>query len=394
MHIRASSRKYKKEKMYLGIKEENGRFITGQEKSKDRPDGLTQQEIMNPDLIPNEKRKKYSFVITPDTYISIHDGQKIALEGENQEDDALWGLLKLQPNVAINKAEHNPAKHDWYIEDPIKNEEVKRKVRSFKHKATTMVDEATTSRQTTFLIYASNEFGRVSHNPRNMTPDRIYNTAYDIAEEYPEKTIEFFENKNTSIKKKTAVLELISYEIITKRNDQYFDGPSYMGSNLKELLDYLEHPEHAATRDKLFKMLNKKKTGSKDFSLTQEESESSEAAQYIKEAKIAFADDNIDKAQTLINEAKTKKMNPEVRKDFENIFQKIFEKSTMKDTADLSEDFGKANGTTDEQINQAVPNIEMTKSEIIEILRSKPNLKGWDTNMSKQKLVDFYHDNN
>ena len=401
--IRASSRKYKKEKQYLGIREENGKYITGQEKNPDNPDGLSQEEMKNPDLIPPEKRKKYPRVITPNTYLTIYDGQKLMPEGTDPEEDAIWGLIRLQPNIALSKESHNPSVHDWYIEDPIKNEEIKHKKRRIKNKATSYIDEVSTSRLTTFLIYASNVLDRVTSAPQNMSANRIYNVAYDIAEQHPSETVKFFENKDEAVKRKTSVLELITYGIIEKKGNYYYDGPTYLGSNINELLDYLNDPEHAATRDKFFKQLHKKKTGSKDYNLTQEEAESTEAIQLIKDAKIAFADDDIDKATELLNKAKTKKMNDQTRKEYESFYVKVFNYSTKKDTDEMKMDF---NGTSsyshgefssdqnglainDEDVVPKTPNTSMSIEEIRSFLRSN-KIKGWTKNMSKEELIELY----
>jgi hypothetical protein len=395
--IRASSRKYKKEKLYLGIREDNGKFITGQEKSHENPDGLTQEEMKNPDLIPPEKRKKYPRVITPNTYLTIYDGQKLMPEGTDLEEDALWGLIKLQPNIALSKAEHNPSIHDWYIEDPVKNEEIKHKKRRIKNKATSYIDDVSTSRLTTFLIYASNVLDRITAAPQNMSANRIYNVAYDIAEEFPAETVKFFENKDEEIKRKTSILELITYGIVEKRGNYFYDGPTYLGSNINELLDYLDNSEHAATRDKFFKQLHKKKTGSKDYNLTQEEAESTEANQLIKDAKIAYADENIEKATELLNKVKTKRMNDQTHKEFESFYKKVFDYSILKDTNDMSVSFDGTSSmsdsniemNTDDEVVSKVPNTSMSIEEIRSFLRSN-KIKGWTKNMSKEELIQLF----
>ena len=383
--VRAHSRKYKNGRQYLGIVEDNGRFITGQEKSKDNPDGLTQEEMKNPDLIPAEKRKKYPRVITPDTYLAIHDGQKLDPEGEDSETDAIWGLIKLQPNIALTKEKLNPSIHDWYIEDPRNDEAVKQKRRRIKNKATTYVDKVSTAELTTFLIYASNELNRITSPPQNMNPDRIYNVSYDIAEEYPQETVKFFENKDESMKKKIAVLELITYNIVTKQNNQFFDGPTYLGSNIKELTDFIEDPKHAATKDKFFKQLHKAKTGSEDYSLTKEEVESTEASQLIKNAKVKYADNEVEKAAELLNQAKQLKMNSETKKDYDAIFKKVFDSSSQNVSDDLKTSFDKKGSENfDSTSNLEDKDIE----EIRSLLRSK-KIKGWTKNMSKQELINL-----
>jgi len=395
--IRASSRKYKKEKQYLGIREDNGKFITGQEKSHENPDGLTQEEMKNPDLIPPEKRKKYPRVITPNTYLTIYDGQKLMPEGTDLDEDALWGLIKLQPNIALSKAEHNPSVHDWYIEDPVKNEEIKHKKRRIKNKATSYIDDVSTSRLTTFLIYASNVLDRITAAPQNMSANRIYNVAYDIAEEFPVETVKFFENKDEEMKRKTSILELITYGIVEKRGNYFYDGPTYLGSNINELLDYLDNSEHAATRDKFFKQLHKKKTGSKDYNLTQEEAESTEANQLIKDAKIAYADEDIEKATELLNKVKTKRMNDQTHKEFEIFYKKVFDYSTLKDTNDMSVRFdgtssmsdSKTVMNTDDEVVSKIPNTSMSIEEIRSFLRSN-KIKGWTKNMSKEELIQLF----
>lgn len=411
--IRASARKYKKSSQFLGIKNRGGKYFTGQEQSSERPNGLTQQEIKNPDIIPIEKRKNFPQVITPDTYISIFDGQTLQEEGVSKDDDVIWGLLKLQPNVALNKRDLNPANHDWYIENPEVEAKSKAKERRKKNRALKYVDEAAISKQQTFLVFVSSEHGKVNVNPRILSPDRIYTEAVDAAEEYPESAVAFFEGKDPLIKKKVGILELMSYEIIKERNNAYYDGSTFLGTNLTEVGNFLDAPENAPTRDKLFKLLSKAKNGGKDYKRSQKELDSIQAGEIIDRAKIAYADDEYQKAKDLLNKINGYELDDATQQKFDNLNKKVLEAMTSNDDIPNYDKLGSLdinhnsttispayNTGTDsdanfDDIEEKTTNEsweDMSLEEIRSFLRSK-KISGWKKTMSKMELIEHYENN-
>lgn len=373
----ALTTKAKETGMLISPPHKNGFYLTGQHANENNPNGLTQEEIKNPDKIRPERFNEFGYVISVDTYMRITNNQKINPEG-NASERAIWGLIQYQPHIAKSRSEVNPSKHDFYIDDPVQREDDKYKQYKKKKKATDLVDDAGLERQKTLLIYASSQQEGLVADPRNMSPSQIYNRAMEIAETSTDIVTKFFDNKDQDVQAEIAMLELVTYDIISKDSKGFWDGKNFLGENIKQVTDFLNDPIHAATRDRLFKGLSNKKNNSYTSSTKTSNERDYEAEEYLKSAKIAFAEGDIDKALSYIGNGQTIEMSKSLNKKFDEFHNKILN-STTKNAAATSEQ-------KDVNLN------EMSAEEIKSYFR-KNKITGWKNNMNKDELIEVFTSN-
>lgn len=368
-----TKKKYKVNGQRLFIPVKNGQFITGQERSEKRPNGLTQQEIKNPDLIPAERRP--ALVITPDNAYSLKISNNMNLDEQTPYMEAIRGLIELQQNIAPSKEEYNPAVHDWFIFD--KSKEAKSKQVKFKNtkRAWDLVEDSAIARQKTLLLYANTRVDGHALYPDTMSVDDIYNAAVSLAQKEPDLVVEFF-SKDKKVQQEVAILELIHNNVISSRNGHYYDGQNYLGSNNKEVIDYFNNPQNASTRDRLFKKLSVKKSGSMENGQTQQDLDSIAAASMLEQAKVRFVDEEYQEALDIIKDAQSKMINQDMREQLDKWKQKIL--------ATISGEM-----TNPAAKNDSVDLQEMNEEGIRTFFR-KTGVKGWNNKMTKKELIDYY----
>lgn len=367
MILITEKKKYKEAGQRLGIPGKNGMFLTGQHKSKENPNGLSQQEIKNPDIIPPERRPAY--VITPDTYLKITHMR--SLDDDDPETEAIRGLLPFQSNIAMSKKEYNPALHDWYIANPVKDEEEKSSKLKATKRAWDKVQSSSETKQKTLLLFANTRISGHSIQPKALNADNVYNLCVDLAQQHPGVVNEFFDTKNNQVQAEISILELIHYGILRQHQMHYYDGNNFVGRNAKEVLDYLNDPKNVGTKDRLFKILNQKKTGSIDNAAREIEVESFAAESLLQEAKASYVDENYDDSLSKVKKAISLNLDDETREKVESFRLKVLEAITgnkEKNALDLQ---------------------NMSESAIKTFFK-KSGIRGWKQDMTKEELIKVY----
>jgi hypothetical protein len=299
------------------------------------------------------------------------------LDEETPSMDAINCLIPFQPNIAKSEQEYNPAIHDWFIYD--KDIEVKSKSKNFKvsKQAWDFVEDATTSRKKTLLLYANTRVSGYTVYPETMSEEEIYNSAVELANKHSELVVEFF-TADKGVQQEVAILELIHNSVITQRNGHYYDDNNYLGSNNKEVIDYLNNPANASTRDRLFKKLRMKKSNGLDNSQTQKDIDTMAAENMLDQAKVRFVDGQYQESLDIIKEAKSKMISGEMMEKLEKWKIKVLKALTGDDGEKSAMD-------NDTEIDLK----EMDVSEIHSYFR-KQGIKGWNQKMTKQELIDHY----
>lgn len=238
-------------------------YVTGQHFIPGAKEGLTKDEIEDPNKISAAKSKKYPFVIQANYIYNIRHMQSLDLStdesGEyiNAKDKAMYDFYKLQTVVAESKSKFIPdSEHIFYLEDLEleAQEEITTVDRWYEAMSKVKTNTSLTVMYDLALFlnhYIKNFYLDPDKTPKMLLEKRIY----DACKTNPDDVLRFFED---GAEETLFILKLARYGIIRRSNSAYYDGEKYLGSQISEVITLLHKKEGEEFKEKWGRLLLQK----------------------------------------------------------------------------------------------------------------------------------------
>lgn len=258
VRLRGISKIAKEEGLFAtAIKLGDNNYVTGQSiipGDKKTSENLTLDEMTGKTPLSEEKMKKFSFIISPTTIYKFNDGH--AFDTKTAEGNAMLDFIKITSSnsVANSKSQVIRGKHSFYLEDKVKESEVKiSKLKTIVKAGNLLAD---LSKNDTLLLA---DYFYTYENDSNCGRDKAFGiiegVLSDYAQKSPSKIINALkpENKNW-----LRVSNIVMSGILTKRNGEYFEGNTYIASNFESLVEqYNSNTDKSSRWDKKLSVKDK-----------------------------------------------------------------------------------------------------------------------------------------
>lgn len=205
--------------------------------------------------LSQHEKDDMAYVITPETYVQIHDGKVLNLE--NPIDNDNWKWMQKHPYVVMDRRKATSSRDArFYIE----NKEAEAKELISKDKLITDAKTAMYNASSEMLNVVAKAFGHPS--PEGFSSEEIYRFLIDIIQDTPQAVIDSFSpEKRAETNVRSLFTDLQRYKIIIKSRGSYYFGGEHgihLGRSEEELVDFLLDDDNKSTVDAMTAQLNEK----------------------------------------------------------------------------------------------------------------------------------------
>jgi hypothetical protein len=309
VRIVATDARYRKE-TYPAIpifSDKLGTYLTGQHIIPTDPStkgNLTVKEMLGEMKLSEVKLKKFPYLIVPEIRVPILHMRNFDLsqkeDGEyiNPKDKAEFDFIKIQPVVASSKDIMN-GDHYFYIENKVAEAEIRVTNRTLRYKAEKLILEKhniNNYRQIAMLLnYKIADF-RVNLN--SVTDIMLQDALLDACEKYPKSVIDCF---NDDSKEDLTILKLEDYQIITRKDNSFYDGNQFLGDTLDEVKRFMREDSGSIYKTRWMSLLGRKENNSTDTDVKKIDKE--RLKELISDCSFAIFDKEFDKAVSCYEQA-------------------------------------------------------------------------------------------
>lgn len=246
----------------------NNNYITGQEKSSKRPNGLTKEQIEMKEPLTESQKKEfpYPILIDPEKRGAMPIYKKRILDlstddkGNYIRKDHLtyynFIIEGLGQVIAPNKESVDSTKHLFYLNDPLKEASKRVKTKREVFKMTEMVMKNLDESSYYELILTLNFNTANNYDFSNVSSDIIEDFIFDSCEKHPELVKSHFTDKG---QRELFILKLVHHEIIFYRNATFHDkNDKFLGNSVTEVLSFIEKKENQLTANSWTEILKQK----------------------------------------------------------------------------------------------------------------------------------------
>lgn len=242
----------------IPITYQNNKWYTGQNLQYDN---LTNEPILN-----EEDRKKYPFVINPNTYYKVPHGRVFNLG--DIADKALYDLCLITEKISATKKEWHSGRHVGYFEDKEAEATVEVDVANKEFEAMQAVMNLSDPDYEAVVLMlnytAKKEDFNINVRTSSITEKKA--AIFKLIKKDPVVVLNCFEKFNPNVKDDLFIMKLLHNRFILKSGYDYFEANNgikgtYIGSTLERVKDYLNKKENSHLRDKFARLIEQKETG-------------------------------------------------------------------------------------------------------------------------------------
>lgn len=251
VQVAAADRRYTKGEVYFALPymdSNTKNYVTGQEKTNKRTDGLTARQIEGLDPLTEEQRMKFNPPIVMDeTFrgipISRHTKFNLSVDDEgnyiNPTDKVFYDFFISGQGDVIAKDKQTVKydQHLFYFVDETKDAEERNKTRRMVLEAQTKAFSNLKPESYYELLLYVNYNSNTQYKSVDVDGAVVEDYVYEVCEKYPKTVLNLFTKEGAE---ELFILKLLHYGIIMIRSGAFHDkNEKYLGNSPREVLSYL-----------------------------------------------------------------------------------------------------------------------------------------------------------
>lgn len=224
-------------------------WLTGQHIYEGHDDGLTTDEMIGKVALTPEKRKAYPYIINPLEVYPIWNRRKFDIttneEGKPVNPKDYFEFIMYRDfsyNVAKSKRSVRPGYDLFYIHDVEEEAKATVSMEDLIYDATKYVrEDCTMDRYKELALLLNYKIKNFHINVDGMTEVQVRARLYEACKKNP---VEVLSCKEESSSDELFILKAVSYGIIKRMGDDFFDGGKFIGKGLKGVKTFMMYPDN------------------------------------------------------------------------------------------------------------------------------------------------------